>query len=173
MADGRFIEGKLYDGDQPAKTMPLHWEEEKAERVADFYTKYLAADSQPTDGWSCHKFVVHVMGWEVMWSDQGHPYYLTPGIFAVKNTMLRDETPYVVKGKMRGVRVLSHSMLGLPDPDYTLGVDGRDAGLWVKPHAAITRKYGDKIYQQYQPITQRLGRVGRVLQPLKAAKTFP
>jgi len=174
LADGHLITGKTpYDHDQPTMTMPLNWEKEKAERVAEFYANYLAADAQPTDGWSCHKFVADVMGWEVLWSEHANPYYLTPGIFAVQASMLRDETPYVVRGKMEGVGFLTHSMLGLPDPDYTLGIDGRDAGLWIKPHAAITKKYGNRFYRQHQPVVQRLGKVGRLLQPSKAAKTFP
>lgn len=174
LGDGKFIAGdKAYDNEQPTMTMPLQWEAEKAKRIAEFYSKYLAADARPTEGWSCHKFVVDVMGWEVAWSDQAQPYYLTPGIFAVNNAMFQDETPYIVKGRMAGVKFLSHSMLGLPDPDYTLGVEGRDAGLWIKPHTAIAKKYGEKVYKQHQPIVQRLGRIGRIFQPPKAAKTFP
>ena len=172
MADGRFIEGKQpYDDDQPTKIIALEWEKEKAERVADFYARYLGADSQPTDGWNCHKFVVDTMGWKVLWSEHANPYYLNPGFFAVKNTV--DEIPYVIRGKMDGVGFLTHSMLGLPDRNYTLGVDGHNAGLWVSPHAKVAKKYGDKIYRQYQPVIQRLGKIGRILQPAKAAKTFP
>lgn len=173
MADGRFIKGHDPYDDQPTMTMSLSWEWERAERIADFYTNYLAKESRPTDGWNCHKFVVDAMGWKVLWSEQAHPYYLNPGFIAVETSVLRDQTPYVIKGKMEGIGFLTHSMLGLPDPDYTLGVDGRNAGLWIAPHSTVAAKYGSKICRQYPPIVQRLGKAGRIFQPLKAAETFP
>lgn len=69
--------------------------------------------------------------------------------------------------------MLTHSMLGLPNPDYTLGVDGRNAGLYVTPHARILKKYGNKFYKQYPTLVQKLGKAGRIFQPADAAENFP
>lgn len=154
LADGSNFVGRSYNSSLPEDTLILEWEPAKAERVAEYFERYLAAPSMPNEGWNCHSFVTEAMGWDVQWSEKASPCYLPYERRQVGLDQLEDGVPYAISSRLRMPR---HSMLGLPDPSQNLSVRGYCHNMVVADNTATLEQYKGKIYPYKAPC--QLGRV--------------
>ena len=153
LADGSNLVASCHDPSRPEVTMALDWDEATAERVAEYYDRYLTASSASDGRWNCHNFVTEVKGWDVQWSDNAYPCYLPYKRRSVEPDQVQDQEAYAISGRLTMSR---HSMLGLPDAQ-NLSVWGYGSNLVVASNTTTAEHYKGKIYPYKTPV--QLGRV--------------
>lgn len=149
LPDGTNWRGFNYEPQTPETNLALEWSVDNAERVAEFYQRYLTQPRGEQDsGWNCHSFVAMAMGWsDVRWKG-GFPGYMPKKLLPTSATSLQDGQPYAIS--TLGIN-LQHSVLGLPDPTKNLSVLGSGEELAITDNSAALKEYGGHFYRHKPP----------------------
>jgi hypothetical protein len=136
--------------------IPLEWEPVKAENLAEYYERHLTVQNESAPGWNCHSFAAAIMGWEVAWDNDKRPFHMPYATRPTDPGELQDQQAYTIRPPWRP---MYHSMIGLPNPAFNIGVHGFRQALRIASNSHTKLIYPGQIHRYVRPtpLANKLG----------------